>query len=420
MMFAELLEFLVEIVIKSSQNEKDNQIMKFTIREENNALSRDLIHQDKYRFNFERSKNELFLKSRAQLFYMKQLPNSYQLFYFKDWFITQARNSPNPLQFFTKTDNIGIYFWEYDCVSEEYNSLQMLTEVESGEHNRGQMNDEGIYVAAGSSSNNVYIYDMKYYNYPDHKIQLLHSSLHSNSVNECFFKNSVSAICCDNDGYLKEYDLSNLEVLPPPTIIYNSSKGLKSCMQTKDKKHIVAGLQNELYILDAEGSLQHTLDYGLNEGWYVSQIAEIRANILATVDYNRTSIHDIRDLENIPPSVKLPDVGKYYKSVVALESNPGDFAIGGQSVNTDNGFVYILHLEEDNQTVNTLKSADNIEGNFCVIQVIKELKTGVIVFGGDTDCTVVCLWNYDAPDLAPSCWGHPTSTIWDILMPHYI
>ena len=67
------------------------------------------------------------------------------------------------------TDNNGIYFWEYDCVSEEYNSLQMLTEAESGNHNRGQMNDEGIYVAAGSSSNNVYIYDMKYYNYPDPK-----------------------------------------------------------------------------------------------------------------------------------------------------------------------------------------------------------------------------------------------------------
>ena len=316
------------------------------------------------------------------------------------------------------TDNNGIYFWEYDCVSEEYNSLQMLTEAESGNHNRGQMNDEGIYVAAGSSSNNVYIYDMKYYNYPDHKIQLLNSSSHSHLVYECFFKNSVSAICCDNDGYLKEYDLSNPEFLPPPTIIYKSSKGLKSCMQTKDKKHIVAGLENELYILNAEGTLQHKLDYSSNEnnGWYVSQIAEIRANILATADYNTMSIHSIRNMENIPPSVKLPDVG-IYKSVVALESNPGDFAIGGQSVNTDNGFVYILHLEV-NQTISTLKYADDIEGNFCVIQVIKELKTGVIVFGGDTDCTVICLWNYSL-DPAPSCWDNPTSVIWDSLMLNY-
>ena len=85
-MFTELLEFLVEIVIKSSQKEKDNQIMKFTRREENNALYRDLIY---HRSNFERSiqntkKELLFMKSRAQLFYMKQLLNSYQLFYFKE------------------------------------------------------------------------------------------------------------------------------------------------------------------------------------------------------------------------------------------------------------------------------------------------------------------------------------------------
>ena len=76
----------------------------------------------------------------------------------------------------------------------------MISNAQSGQHKRGEMNEEGIYVSAGYDSNNVKIYDMKYYNYPEHKIQLLDSFSHTAIVCECFFKNSVSAIYCDCDG----------------------------------------------------------------------------------------------------------------------------------------------------------------------------------------------------------------------------
>ena len=85
----------------------------------------------------------------------------------------------------------------------------MISNAQSGQHKRGEMNEEGIYVSAGYEgiyvsagydSNNVKIYDMKYYNYPEHKIQLLDSFSHTAIVCECFFKNSVSAIYCDCDG----------------------------------------------------------------------------------------------------------------------------------------------------------------------------------------------------------------------------
>ena len=292
----------------------------------------------------------------------------------------------------------------------------MISYGESGYHGRGGMNEEGIYVAAGLYSNNTKIYDMKYYNYPDHKIKLLQSFSHSGRVRECFFKNSVYAMCCDWDGYIKEYDLSNPHSIPTPTIFNKTTdlSQLVSIMETKDKKYIIAGGKYKLYILDAEdGTLTYTLDYSTNGGWYTRQIAEVRPNILVTADYYTASLHDIGDIQNIPTSIKLLDVGDY-DSVIALESNPGDFAIGGVTTITNLGFVYIYHLE-DNQTITTLKYVDNIQRSGCGIVAIKELKRGTIIFGGYSFCIKMCLWNYAAiPNQDPLCWDHQID-IWDFV-----
>ena len=313
-MFADILEFLLVLVVKSSQKENDFQIMKYAQMEINNALHKNLYPISQIS-NMERSikntKNELFL-----------MQSSAQVFYFKQWYRNHALTSPIPLQFFAVTGNDGIYFWEYEEVSEEYNHLQMISSSQSGKHRRGEMNKEGICVSAGLSSDNVKIYDMKYYNYPEHKIQLLDSFSHTDYVWECFFKNSESAICCDQDGYIKEYDLSNPNSIPTPQVFNKTTlDALKSCMQTKDKKHIIAGSYRKLYILDAEdGTLQNTLDYSANGGDYVYQIAEVRENILITADYSTASLHDS---QNMGPSFKLTDIG-YYEAVITLESNLGD------------------------------------------------------------------------------------------------
>ena len=322
------------------------------------------------------------------------------------------------LQFFTATWSDGISLWEYEKESEEYKSNQMIAYEESGQYRRGGMNEEGIYVVAGYDNHNMKIYDMKYYNYPDHKIKLLQSFSHSNDVHECFFKNSVCAMCCDYDGYIKKYDLSNPHSIPTPTIFNKTALGrLYSCMETKDKKYIIAGSKYKLYILDAEdGTLIDTLDYSANGGVYVYQIAEVKPNILVTTDWYTASLHDIGDIQNIPSSIKLPDIGYYY-AVIALESNPGDFAIGGWASSTNLGFVYIHHLE-DNQTITTLKYVDNIQGSRCdILVIIKELKRGTIIFGGDYNCDEMCLWNYAAiPNQDPLCWDDQTSSyIFDIV-----
>ena len=174
--------------------------------------------------------------------------------------------------------NDGIFLWEYEKDSNEYKSNQMIAYAQSGRHSRGGMNEEGIYVAAISGS--VRIYDMKYYNNPDHKIKLLNTFSHySTAVNECFFKNPVSAMCCEYVGYIKEYDLNNPHSMPTSTIFNKTTdlSGLISCMGTKDKKYIIAGGQQKLHILDAEdGTLRHNLDYSANVPYCAQQIAEVR------------------------------------------------------------------------------------------------------------------------------------------------
>ena len=71
-MFVDILEFLLVLVVKSSQKENDTQIMKYPQMEENNALHKNLYPISQIS-NTERSirntKNELFLMQSVPLNY---------------------------------------------------------------------------------------------------------------------------------------------------------------------------------------------------------------------------------------------------------------------------------------------------------------------------------------------------------------
>ena len=251
---------------------------------------------------------------------------------------------------------------------------------------------------------------MKYNNYPDKKIRLLKTFSHTDNVRECFFKNSESALCCDRDGYIIEYDVADPQSIPTPTIFNKSTLNeLYSCMQTMDKKYIIAASGQKFYILDATDGIVKRIHYYSNvEGWNSKQIAKIRPNILITAEFSTHALHDITNIQSIPRSLRLSfDTDGAYVAVIRLESNAGDFAIGGRSSSTELGFVSIKHLGKDNQTITMLKYVDNIPGEDCDIQVIKEMIKGTILYAGDDDCTVICSWNYlslPAPQLQPLCW----------------
>ena len=307
----------------------------------------------------------------------------------------------------------GIRLWRYDNTSELYKSTPMITPKigeQGGNHKRGVMNKEGLYITAGFTSHNVKIYDMKYYNHPDQKIELLRKYTHEGSVYECILKNTTSALCCveaDKEGYIKEYNLANPRSLTNSTPFYTSDEfGPHSMILTMDKKYVIAGSYGKLYILDAEDGSEAKIYTYINNNIYhsVYQMAEVRPYILITVDYDSAYIHNITNITNpTTTSINMELANGLYYSVIALKKNEGDVAIGGRSTNSEHGFVYILNIREDN-TINRRNSVENIPDKHCIVTVIKEFKMGTLLIGGDNYCQL-CLWNYSLlPIQDPICW----------------
>ena len=81
------------------------------------------------------------------------------------------------------------------------------------------------------------------------------------------------------------------------------------------------------------------------------------------------------------------------------------------------GFLYVKHLDEDNQTILNIREIKYIPRIGCSIYAVKELKRGSIIFGGGSPCNMLCLWNYAVlPLLNPQCWEDLTpSYIWDFV-----
>ena len=353
-----------------------------------------------------RKKDWLFSReARGRLFYKKQLD----------------LNNPMNVDFFTITMGEGIYLWRYDNSFGSFNPTHMINVAESGEHKRGAMNREGIYIVAGYRSNDVKIYDMKYYNHEDQKIKLLRTFSHTDFVYECIFKNAVSALCCDRGGYIKEYDLTNPNSIPDPTVFNRVTlNGLHSLILARNGKgdiFVIGGSYDKLYIINAEsGDLNNIQTYIVGGSPHaVYQIAEIRQGIIITVEYTSAFMHDIRG--STKTSEKLThDIGFYY-TVIALKSRPGDLAIGGVSTSYL-GVVYIQNIDASN-TIRTLDYVDDIPSQDCVITAIKEVKLGTILIGGESPC-MLCLWNYSTlPSQRPSCWKDDYHNVYDILQIPY-
>ena len=333
-------------------------------------------------------KDELWLMKTSAQFYFKRL-----LYYTKP-------NNNNVLKgrnFFMVTYTDGIYLWEYDEEAQVYNHISMTGNED--EHSRGEMDSNGIYISSGHGKHCTYVYDMKYYMKSNQKIERIYQFPHTDMMYECFFLSTNKAVCCAKDGFLKSYELSSMteSVLNKTELPF-----LGSCLFTADR-HIVAGSYQEILIMDEEGNLLQTHTF---EGNTVRQIGEIRPNILITADQHSYSVHNITEV-SAPLSFKQPVDNADYMAVIPLLSNLGDFALGGRETTSWLGQVLIKHIAED-LSISTLKYKQNIPGQYCYIEVIKELYKGTIVFGGDMGCEEICLWHY-IDDLQPLCWADQTN-----------
>ena len=322
-------------------------------------------------------------------------------------------NSRLPIEFYMIKQCEGIDLWKYDENLKIYNPIQMIQHTESGDHSRGEMNERGIYIGAGNDSIDVKIYDMKYYNHENYKIKLFRKFTYSKRATACIFLNTYQAICCFFDGYLRSYDLTNMNSITETIFTQtNSLRVLRSLLYTEDKQNIIAGGNGTIYIVDIEGILKYTHVYQDSSKLSIHpifQIAEIRPKILITAEISCATLHNISNINNPISSQLLSYNAVLPVTVIALESNSGDFAIGGRnpsSFSTGLGFVHINHLGEDNTTISTIKKINNIQDYGCAIMVIKELQKGTIVYGGSSFCKVICLWKYaHIPNQEPQCWN---------------
>ena len=348
-----------------------------------------------------------------------------------------------PLEFFAVTEGDGINLWKFDQVLGTFSPSQMVAPTINEEILETVMNDNGISFVSGYSSIDhddtskyiLKIYDMKYYLQPTKTIKLIATFKPPAIVWGCFVQNSLKVICCCDDGNLLAYDLTDLQDIKETSFNKtNQISGVDSCSITKDGQHIIVGDGQTLYILDAEGGNIQIYDYSHIGSNWTDGIVEIRPYIFITIGEGAYSLHDFTDLGN-PQSFNIfPKVGGYpyltdFHSVIALNSNPGDFALAGYRAptipNYDDalGVIFILHLEEDNRTVTPIKYVDDLGGNPpCIFASMKEFNYGTIMLSGIcNNITIICLWNYaETSNQSPQCWNSQSSSqIEDILQIPY-
>ena len=266
---------------------------------------------------------------------------------------------------------------------------------------------EGIYIVGGNHDDDVKLYNMK--QTTPKQIILLASVSEEGHVFSCFPQGYHSAICLTSKSLARKYKYRGTYT---GEHFYSASlpEFFLSGIETIDK-YIILGTNNgKLYILDGEGNYISMKDYNSNA--VVFEMAEVNRNRLLTADgSDGCYLHNIDDVHNILSTLILWEELTEYKTILKLGSKEGYFAIGGKRNNK--GFVDIYNLEEVERI-----NQEDIEGDGCIITAIRELKSRIIVFGGELNCTSICLWNYAAqPTLNAYCWSESIPVIINDLLP---
>ena len=297
--------------------------------------------------------------------------NSYKHYLYKSSSLTE---------FCTVTENEGIYYQKYNSNTKTF-SRENVTGLTK--HGKGEMNINGIYIVGGYSNYNIRIYDMNTLRENTPTVKLLKTTSPSNIVYQCFLQNYKNGFCTNPAGYVHKY---NLETLQESMFFYKYESPFTTGIESSSGNIIVMS-PGKIYILNSGGVLINIHEYdGLPA---VNNIAEIASGIFISADENYGCfLHNLFDPYNIPDSSRfIYETDIFYASIVSLHSSQGDFAIGGKALNK--GFIQIHHYDN---LLGTKKYADLGE-NGCIITVIKEIKTGVLVYGGNEYCQI-CIWKY--------------------------
>ena len=326
--------------------------------------------------------------------------------------------NPDPLLGFITVNNypnyaFRKYIWNSAGNSYEYSGSSMSTFSTSPR--RGEMNNRRIYILTDNGNNHIGFYDLSFFGRsPVIKSQ----SGYGGHWGSCGFMDENIVVCATHyTGDIYKYNITNNYEQVKIADNNPSGKGFASVLVTKEK-HILAAYSGCIYIYNSSGAY---IGYSDNSqrNYYMLQMKEIRENIILAADGEYVYSHDISNTGNIIKH-KLLDYDntktRYY-TLEVLEGNTGDIAIGGFDNSSGNwyGYVELFHLDEDNSALLPISNKRWVgEDTPCLIFIIREIQTGVIIFGGN-GCDI-CTWEYALlPNKYPICFPLGGLEIYDII-----
>ena len=279
---------------------------------------------------------------------------------------------------------------------------------------RGEMNSRGIYVLPDRYNTNIGFYDLSSFGTSP---VIRSQSGYGGFWGACGFMDDIAICATRTTGDIYKYNITNNYDQVRIANNNPSGYGFHSLLITKEKQ-ILAAYGGCIYIYNSFG---HYIGYSNNSqtSGYMCQMKEIRSNIILTAEYYYVYSHDISNTGNIIRHKLLDssDTNKYYLTLEVLEGNTGDIAIGGYYCQSYcSGYVELFHLDEDNSTLLPKSNKRWVQDYDCYIYIIREIQTGVIIFGGNYYCANICTWEYAViPNKDPICFPRGGRDIWDII-----
>ena len=308
------------------------------------------------------------------------------------------------------------YIWNSTGKSYEYSESSMSTF--STHPVRGEMNNRGIYVLPDYESKDIGFYNLSSFETsPD-----IRSQSGKGYWGACGFMDEDIVVCATmSTGDIYKYNITNNYEQVRIASNNPSGDGFVSVLVTKEKKHILAANTGCIYIYNSSGAYIGYSDSSQTT-FHMLQMKEIRSNIILTAEHNYVYLHDISNTGNTIKH-KLLDYGitqTTHYTLEVLEGYTGNIAIGGSynsSSGTELGYVELFHLDEDNSTLRRTSNKLWMGGGiYCRIYIIREIQTGVIIFGGYSNCAEICTWEYAVcPHKEPICYPLGKLDIWDIV-----
>ena len=325
--------------------------------------------------------------------------------------------NPPPIQKFITLDSTKRELKEYSSKDSgnSFQSTGLSMSVIGGEPRRGEKNSRDIYVVPDRGNSRIGFYNLSLTEAP-----VMKSQSGKGWYGSCGFLDDNTAVCSTRiTGEIYTYDVTDMNNILQTKIADDnpSGNGFHILLITQGKQILVA-YQGCIYIYTSTGIYINSSN-SLQAHYSMYQMQEVRKNIIITAERGFVYSHNINNPHNtIINELLLSDkTNRGYMTVEGLEGD-GYFALGGYIYTEDGttGYVEIFRLEEDNLTLTRIPNKLWEMDAGCLIVIIREIQTGIIIFGGYSSCTFICTWEYNAlPHRSPTCFLLGGRYIWDII-----